>query len=308
MTKRRHSNDNNNNHQLHDAECVVPPHLDGSPWLMFEQQTALLIYDDLSRTLRRLAKKPSADRVHEARVALRRWDCIWNVLEADGWLSQKYWRQVGKELKQIRHLLGSLRDCDVNIEVAEQLGAPQEIIEDWLLERKKIARKTKKSLKNLDVDKLLKQMGKFLLNRPEKMRHDFEANGVRGADSAYLHLEPFIKAQERIARELASSAQTPEELHALRLGIKAWRYLLAEFYGLTNLQLVRAQQILGKLNDLHRVAVLLEATESPLANESLNKSNEQREKLLDDFTQFRESLPYGLRPCITSVGETLKTN
>jgi CHAD domain-containing protein len=212
------------------AEPTIPPHLDGSPWLMFEQQRALHIYDDLSRTLRRLSKKPSAERVHEARVVLRRWDCIWNVLDADGWSTKKYWKQVGKELKKIRHLLGTLRDCDVNIEVAESLNAPQDIIEKWLSERKSIARKTKKELKNLKVDKLLKRLSTFLLKRPEKLRHDFESNGDSSAsDSAYNHLEPFVKAQEEIARKLASDAKTPEELHALRLGLKAWRYLLAEF-------------------------------------------------------------------------------
>ncbi len=296
----------NNEQRL--AESTVPPHLDGSPWLMFEQQRALHIYDDLSRTLRRLSKKPSADRVHEARVVLRRWDCIWNVLDVDGWSTKKYWKEVGKELKKIRHLLGALRDCDVNIEVAESLHVPQDIIEKWLKERKSIARKTKKELKNLDVDKLLKRLSTFLLKRPEKLRHDFESNGNSGADSAYNHLEPFVKAQEEIAMKLASDAKTPEELHALRLGIKGWRYLLAEFYGLTNLHLVRAQQILGKLNDLHRVEVLLAATGSPLANESLSKLNEEREKLLDDFTQFRETLPYGLRPTISSISEKLKSN
>jgi CHAD domain-containing protein len=290
------------------TERIVPPHLDGSPWLMFEQQRALHIYDDLSRTLRRLSKKPSAERVHEARVVLRRWDCIWNVLDADGWTTKKYSRQVGKELKKIRHLLGVLRDCDVNIEVAESLAAPAEIIEKWQAERKSIARKTKKQLKNLEVDELLKKLSTFLLKRPEKLRGSFENEGENGGESAYNHLEPFVRNQEEIARKLASSAQTPEELHALRLSIKAWRYLLAEFYGLTNLQLVRAQQILGKLNDLHRVELLLAATGSPLANESLNKSNEQRLKLLDDFTQFRETLPYGLRPTISSIVEKLKSN
>lgn len=290
------------------TERVVPPHLDGSPWLAFEQQRALHIYDDLSRSLRRLARKPSADRVHEARVVLRRWDCIWNVLEADDWSTKKYSKNVGKELKKIRHLLGTLRDCDVNIEVAESLAAPKEIIEKWQLERKAIARKTKKKLKNLDVDTLLKRLSTFLLKRPEKLRHKVEVNGENETDSAYNHLEPFVRNQEEIARQLASSATNPEELHALRLSIKAWRYLLAEFYGLTNLELVRAQQILGKLNDLHRVETLLAATESPLANESLNKSNQQREKLLDDFTQFRETLPYGLRPTIASVVEKIKTN
>jgi CHAD domain-containing protein len=290
------------------TERIVPPHLDGSPWLTFEQQRALHIYDDLSRTMRRMAKKPSAERVHEARVTLRRWDCIWNVLEADGWATKKYSAKVGKELKKIRRLLGDLRDCDVNIEIAESLGAPREIIENWQAERKSIARKTKKQLKNLEVDKLLKRLSTFLLRRPEKLRHVVEKNGENETDSAYNHLEPFVRNQEEIARQLANSARNPEELHALRLSIKAWRYLLAEFYGLTNLQLVRAQQILGKLNDLHRVETLLTATQSPLANESLSKSNEQREKLLDDFTEFRENLPYGLRPTISSVVEKIKTN
>lgn len=290
------------------TERRVPPHLDGSPWLTFEQQRALNIYDDLSRSLRRLSKKPSAERVHEARVVLRRWDCIWDVLEADGWSTKKYAKEVGKELKKIRHLLGTLRDCDVNIEVAESLEVPKEIIEKWQADRKFIARKTKKKLKNLDVDNLLKRLSTFLLKRPEKLRHHFEENGESGSESAYTHLEPFVRNQEEIGRKLASSAQSAEELHALRLSIKAWRYLLAEFYGLTNLQLVRAQQILGKLNDLHRVETLLAESKTPLANEALSKSNEQREKLLDDFTQFRESLPYGLRPTISSIIDKLKSN
>lgn len=290
------------------SELVVPPHLDGAPWLMFEQQCALSIYDDIKKHLPKLAKKTTVERVHATRVALRRWSSIWKILDQDGWNSSKYWKQVGKELKKIRSLLGELRDCDVNIEVAESVGVSKKILDKWHEERKSIAKKTKKELKGFDVDTLLDDMKEFLLKRPDKLRKNLEAAGGHSNDSAYLHLEPFVQAQEEITRNLASSAKTPEELHALRLGVKAWRYLLVEFYGLTNLELVKAQSILGKLNDLHRVELLLADEKDTAAKDALAKCNEQREKLLDDFTQFRENLPYGLRPSVSSPGRKLKSN
>lgn len=305
MTK---SSNNENDRLSGSVVTIVLPHLDNSPWLAFEQQTAFSLYEDLSMALRRLSKKPTADRVHEARVALRRWDCVWNVLRQDGWESDKYAKTVGKELRRIRKLLGTLRDCDVNIEVAQGLGVAETVINKWKYEREIVARHTRKKVRNLKVGRLIKTLRKFLRKRPNKIAHHFDGNGTSASGSAYQHLEPFINSQEEIARELAMTASTPEELHALRLAIKAWRYLLAEFYGLTNLQLVRAQQILGKLNDLHRVASLLKTSESPLANDSLSKLSDQQNKLLDDFTQFRKSLPFGLRPRISSIKGNIKTN
>lgn len=302
------STPNGNEPIAKNVSTMVPPHLNDSAWLAYEYNTMYLIYEGLRGCLQNLADKQSAKNVHEARVSLRRWDCIWKVLQDDGWQSKKYHKHVGKKLKTIRQMLGALRDCDVNLEIAQTLVIPEIVVKKWKYDREKLARQAKRELSRIDIEQLLKKMDRFLEKRPLKLESKLDRQGFKTADSAYHHLEPFIAHQEEIARELAQTANTAEELHKLRLAIKAWRYLLAEFYGLTNLQLVRAQQILGKLNDLHRVAGLLEASESRLAKESLSKLSEQQIKLLNDFSEFRKSLPFGLRPSLSSISGYIKSN
>jgi CHAD domain-containing protein len=108
--------------------------------------------------------------------------------------------------------------------------------------------------------------------------------------------------QEQFARQVERKASTPESLHQLRLCIKAWRYLLTEFFGLTNLELVKAQQLLGKFNDVHRALVLLESDPQAqeLAKDAIAKLQKQSEQLMKEFSEFRKALPYGLRPTIVS--------
>jgi CHAD domain-containing protein len=157
-------------------------------------------------------------------------------------------------------------------------------------------------LRRLQIKQLMKRLRRFLKTRPAKLRK--ELVGRQG--SAYKHLEQFVVRQEEISKQLALNAQAPPELHKLRLSIKAWRYLLVEFYGLTNLELVRAQQLLGKLNDLHRITGLLSRFDHELVDESLSKLTKQQNNLLDEFEQIRKNLPFGLRPRVLTISSQSK--
>ncbi|HNB24298.1 MAG TPA: CHAD domain-containing protein [Candidatus Melainabacteria bacterium] len=292
---------------IREAPETAPPHLREQPWLELEQKTALGIYEDVEKVLKKLAKvklhkEPAAKTVHETRVVLRRWESIWGVLERDGWNDKKFWKKTGSKLRKLHKMLGNLRDWDVNLEFAEQYELPDSVRKVFKKERAKAGKKVAKSLEKLEVKQLSKSLLKFLLKQPQQIavRH---AGSSKLFQSAYSHLEPLLAEQEDTARALEAHAHTPSELHELRLVVKSWRYLLADFFGLTNLELVKAQQLLGKLNDLERLSQLVGAiaAQDAGATRAMIKLQEQKLKLLSDFDVLRHNLPYGLRPSVTSL-------
>jgi CHAD domain-containing protein len=119
-------------------------------------------------------------------------------------------------------------------------------------------------------------------------------------ESAYGHLEPYLIRIEKVTRKTERQALLPGELHELRISIKSWRYFLTEFFGVTNLQLVRAQQVLGKIHDIDRMLeILSESDNSPLlSRQKLARINLCRDAFLAEFALVRKRLPYGLRPGI----------
>lgn len=283
---------------------TIPPHLLERSWLEFEEQAAFGLCENLASELEGLDKKVSAKRVHDTRVALRRWDSIWDVLERDGWSTKKYEKRIGKHLRVLRKLLGKLRDWDVNIETGESLGVPEEILMRWIKRRDKTEKKVRAEIKDMDIPTLVSRLRKFLKKRPFALRHEIAETDLRQlAASAYAHLEPFLEQQEANTRKLERNAKDWESLHQLRLSIKAWRYFLTELFGLTNLELVKGQQILGKYNDLHRILILLREEDEAegLAKSVIAKTEAQTDQLMKEFTEFRKRLPYGLRPSVVTI-------
>ncbi|HEY9785085.1 MAG TPA: CHAD domain-containing protein [Candidatus Obscuribacterales bacterium] len=283
----------------------VPPHLTERIWLEYEQETARGVVRELKKVLFKLAKSdlsngPAAKQVHDTRVALRRWEAVWSVLDKDGWNEPRYWEKAGKKLRKLHRLLGKLRDWDVNIEIAQSYKFPAEIIEEFLRRREEASKQVQARLKKLKVKKLLRRLEKFIEERPEQLAKSLSDPRILG-QSAYEHLEPMIAEQEDTACILEAHAETPAELHELRLAIKSWRYFLTDYFGVTNLQLVRAQQILGKLNDIERVLGLLEANTSRGKTAKINVLKKQKMRLMEEFAGFRKNLPYGLRPSIVSI-------
>lgn len=276
---------------------VVPPHLARTSWITHEANCAIAVYQDLRRDLRDLKKRVTANHVHRARVTLRRWFSIWKVLRDDRWESKSYREGVGKRLRKLQKMLGELRDVDVNIEQAQKLGCTKSLIDGWKDQRKKLEQKLVKYVDKQDLRQLMDKLGRYLRKRAQKIQA--QVPRAKAERSAYQHIELYLLKQESIVRERAIAATTPEEFHELRLGIKGWRYVLTEFFGVTNLELVRAQQILGQMHDLDRLTPLLEADDDQ--EEALDRLKERRKDLLAQIQEMRTRLPYGLRPQITST-------
>jgi CHAD domain-containing protein len=126
-------------------------------------------------------------------------------------------------------------------------------------------------------------------------------------DSAYHHMLGFLEATERVAHDQASRAVSDEDLHELRLSVKRWRYILAEFFQLTNLDLVHSQKLLGKHHDLSLLKERLESTAAKLGKKGEIAGLEEAKSRLtlelialsEEIGPVKENLPYGLRPSVT---------
>lgn len=279
--------------------AVIPPHIEQASWLDFQRCTELALCDSVSQELEPLSKKPTEKRVHETRIALRRWFSVWTVLKEDGWSSKKIDKKVVSKLRKLLKSLGKLRDLDVNIELGQTFGCPQSILAEWHEEQRHVRRAVRNRISHLEPALLLMRLRNYLNKRYAALRDKSTQSSAKPPSTYYL-LDRFVCEQERRVKELESAASTPEELHKLRLAIKRWRYLLTEFFGLTNLQLVRAQQLLGRLNDYQRIENLLVERQQPELAEVIEKIKAERATLVTEFAAVRENLPYGLRPIVIS--------
>ena len=224
-----------------------PAHLMECTWLAYEQERALIVWQTLARELSGLAVHATARQVHDTRVALRRWESIWKVLKSDGWNTKKYWHEVGRHIRKLYKLLGDLRDWDVNLEIGQASGLPDDLITEWSGFRSEIENAVNCHLDQCDFKRIIKLQRQFILRRPTKLVRKLEPLSPASLlESAYDHIEPFLQDKEARAQELERKADSPESLHQFRLSIKAWRYILVEFYGLTNLELVRASTDSGQ--------------------------------------------------------------
>src|SRR5688572_25183195 len=141
---------------------TVPEYLRDSGWLDFEQRTAVGSCRGLAHEMNNLRSKATSRRVHNTRVALRRFSAVWAVLKRDGWQSKDYKKRIGKPLKELRTLLGDLRDWDVSIEVGKRLGVSDGVLKRWGKERSTARQRVKAFLKDFEPDKVLSRLENFL--------------------------------------------------------------------------------------------------------------------------------------------------
>jgi CHAD domain-containing protein len=230
-------------------------------------------------------------------VSLRRWFSIWAVLRDDGWETASFKKKIRKPLKRLLTILGALRDSDVNLELATDLKATERFLVLSQAQSRQLRKDLRSYLPLVKLSKILKRAKDHVHQQAEKVERASKRRKTKR--TAFEHLDEHLRLQEEAVRRKALSAQSPEELHQLRLAVKRWRYLLTEFFGLTNLELVTAQQLLGALHDLDRLSPLLGQSGEEL--EALGNLRQRRRELLDRFRPMRSQLPYGLRPGITSL-------
>lgn len=301
---------------------AVPEHLLSLNWFELEEARALSIFEELKVELKGLKKKLNGKRVHQARVVIRRWYSIWEILEADNWQDKRYLKKVGAPLSRINKELGRVRDLDVNIDLAEDFQAPLELLASWRKKRNRRALEAEKEIKKLQAGKIAKELAEHLSRRAYELERllvplpeDQESEGPSVSrpfqspleEASYHHIDRFLNQCEDEARELASRDLDAEELHELRLIIKRWRYLLTEFFSLTNIELVRAQQLLGRHHDLIRLRQAIEKyaqkheNQSQSSKDCQNRITLELSRLEDEIARVKQELPYGLRPYMVST-------
>lgn len=290
---------------MHSAKHEPPEHLTSFSWLDQQEASALGVLRDLEKVKLKSSKKLNLTRVHASRVALRRWSSIWEILSADGWEDDFYRDKIENKLKKLNRALGSLRDLDVNLELGKSYSLPEAVLLSWSKRRKNLGKKVSRKINKLNPEKLLAALKLHVGRRffeLEARRRNAD-NGAGAGESAFDHMGAFLEMTEKSAHLLAMQAKTDEELHELRLFIKRWRYILAEFFGLTTLELVKAQQLLGKhhdltrlLNQLNNEVERLGPNKCPGLMEARSRLALELAKVFDDIQPVIKSLPYGLRP------------
>lgn len=297
---------------------AIPEHLLTLNWFELEEARALSILDDLTVELKELKGKLSPSKVHKCRVVIRRWYSIWEILEVDHWGDENYDRKVKKPLGKINKALGKLRDLDVNINFAEEYQAPLYVLSAWRKKRARIGRKMVQKIAELKPKKVAKNLAEHLSLRAYELERMLlplpEEEIVMPASekpfispleaASYQHIERFLLEAEAEAKNHAALAKTPVQLHELRLTIKRWRYLLTEFFSVTNIDLVKAQQLLGKHHDLIRLKEMVEKSARKLKGSQSQKEiaecttriNLELTRLEDEIELVKKALPFGLRP------------
>jgi len=199
------------------------------------------------RELENLQTTPNKDTVHDLRVAIRRCRSVAAVMrEVD---SASAWHEMRSIPKKLFRKLGELRDT--------------QIMDEWVVEH------------GAENDKLRMALHKFFQEREPKLRQEALRLATKFDRKAWQRLNNKLRkrvclvppqslaaqclAFERLseARELharALRADKPAAWHALRIGLKKFRYtvenLLPEEYQSWSPNLKLLQDLLGEVHDL----------------------------------------------------------
>ena len=201
------------------------------------------------------AIKGNDEGVHQARVASRRLREGLPVLAA----GFKRGKKAERKVRKVTEALGTVREMDVTVHVLDELARrpkiPRDALEDVrghvLAERERRREVMLERLSGLNTAKLSRRLDEVALDLtmapdPQQWRETLSVRLGRRA--------------KRFAAAIHDAGQiyAPERLHAVRIATKKLRYVLelaadARIPAARPLvaTLKRAQEILGRLNDLH---------------------------------------------------------
>ena len=209
----------------------------------------------MERVLRerdRVLAAPEAEAVHDLRVALRRCRSLARVFEEID--PHPAWRGLRKTSRKLFRSLGEIRDSHVQESWIVKLAAPEDPLRAQLLYalkagREREERDAKRSASRFD-EKAWAKLAVALRPRLKLLAAD-------GPAAHCLALERLEEAAELHRRALRT--ERPKPWHALRIGIKHFRYVVENLLPKRHLSwsgdLKRVQDLLG---DIHDLDVLLE--------------------------------------------------
>jgi len=250
---------------------------------------------------------PEVDAVHDLRVALRRCRSLAAVMEeVDPDAAWPEMRRLGRKLFR---QLGELRDTQVLEEWVKKLGAPSDPVRERLLSH---LGKIEAGEKDAALRAAEKFEQKAWKGYERVLGRRVRVVPVDGPAAQSLALERLLAAKELHLQALRT--EKPEPWHALRIGVKRFRYtvesLMPERYAAWGDELKHVQDLLGEVHDLDVLAgtiasVAAEETEEVkaawierIATERSARLEEYRQLCMGTrrlWQEWREGLPQAKR-------------
>jgi CHAD domain-containing protein len=264
----------------------------------------------MNRVLEELASlhnSPDPDTVHDLRVAIRRCRSLAAAMqEVD---SDSAWPELRKVARKLFRGLGALRDAQVMEAWIKKLGTENDALRTQLL----ASLETDEKQRSGDALRVAAKFDEKEWTQLERrLRQRARLVPVGGLASECLALERFEEAKELHNRALRT--EKPKPWHALRIGLKRFRYtlegLLPEHYAAWSDNLKRVQDLLG---DVHDLDVLSEMLRENKASETAESTKAWQEKIAHErhdrieiyrqltlgktslWHEWRHNLPHGKR-------------
>jgi CHAD domain-containing protein len=257
--------------------------------------------------LESLQTSPDPDTVHDLRVAIRRCRALAAVMEDVD--PDSAWPEMRKVARKLFRGLGAVRDAQVMEEWIKKLASENDPLRAQLLASLETDERQRS-------DDTLRVAAKFdekeWTQLERRLRQRARLVPVGGLAAECLALERFEEAKELHNRALRT--EKPKPWHALRIGLKRFRYtlegLLPEHSAAWSENLKRLQDLLGDVHDLDVLSEALRENETAEASESAKawqeKISSERRDRIETYRQltlgktslwhdWRHSLPNGKR-------------
>jgi CHAD domain-containing protein len=250
-----------------------------------EQKGLLTWMDRALKERERVMASPDEDSIHDLRVALRRCRSLASVFEEVD--PNPAWRELRKTSRKLFRSLGVIRDSQVQEAWLLKLGLSDDPLRGQILyalkaDRDRQERDAKKSAAKFDTAYWAK-LARSLRTRLKLIPADSPA-------AQCLALERLEEVTE--LHRVALRTEKPKPWHALRIGLKHFRYtvenLLPKQHAAWSSDLKRLQDLLG---DVHDLDVLLQtitgvAAESPTLEQWKETISRERAERIETYRQL----------------------
>jgi CHAD domain-containing protein len=199
------------------------------------------------KELRRVRKSADADAVHDLRVAIRRCRSVASVMqEVD---DHRTWSSVKKLPRRLFRSLGALRDLHVLEAWVRRLASSDDPVRATLLEILKNRQRPPRAEVRRAVREFDREGWKRLTRTAPRRARFVPPDSLTAHCLALERYEDFRRLHAR-----AVGTETPAPWHALRVGLKRFRYtvesLLPERSAVWDENLGQIQGLLGEIHDL----------------------------------------------------------